>query len=72
MIEFILYDGCQFDKKLVEMWDNDWGDHQLNYEDFIRTLEPKIINAKANEDYESITITFESEEHLTWFLIRWS
>jgi hypothetical protein len=72
MIEFILYDGCQLDKKLTEMWDKNWWEYYLNYEDFIRTLDPIIVNTKANEDYESITITFESEEHLTWFLIRWS
>jgi hypothetical protein len=54
------------------MWDKNWWEYNLNYEDFIRTLDPIIVNTKANEDYESITITFESEEHLTWFLIRWS
>jgi hypothetical protein len=72
MIEFILYDGSTLDKKLTEMWDKNWWEYNLKYEDFIRTLDPIIVNTKANEDYESITITFESEEHLTWFLIRWS
>jgi hypothetical protein len=72
MIEFILYDGSQFDEKLTAEWDKDWWEHQLNYEDFIKSLEPKIVNTKAHANYESITITFECEEHLTWFLIRWS
>ena len=72
MIEFILYDGSQLDTKIMLMWEEEDMWCRLNYEDFVRSLDPKIVNATVNGDYESITITFESEEYKTWFIMRWS
>lgn len=72
MIEFILYDGSPLDVKLVAMWEEGRNHNRLDYEDFVRSLDPKIVNTTVNDDYESITIKFESDAHKTWFILRWS
>lgn len=72
MIDFVLHDGTPLDAKLATMWDVTGMDTTLNYEEFVKSLDSHIVNIKVNEDYESIIITFESEEHLTWFILKWS
>lgn len=76
MIDFILYDGSPLDVKLMAMWEAMWEDDhysdRINYEMFVGSLDPHIVNATADENYKSITLTFENEKYLTWFILRWS
>ena len=45
------------------------GPQQLWY-DFVKSLDPNIIKV---EGVDGITrITFKSDEHKTWFILRWS
>jgi hypothetical protein len=72
LIDFILYDGSPLDVKLMAMWEDDHYSDRLNYEIFVGSLDPHIVNAKADENYASITLTFENEKYLTWFILKWS
>lgn len=65
---FRLKEGSALDSKLVLQWNNS---NIGSWTSFIRGLDDNIINVKL--EYSMHTdITFKSEEHKTWFILRYS
>ena len=60
------------DLKLEELWDYD-DDAPDNWDDFIKELDKNIIDVEViTNDYNETCIKFGKEEHISWFLLRWS
>ena len=60
------------DLKLEELWDDDAPD---NWDDFIKELDKNIIDVEVITNIDGCTdtcINFRKEEHISWFLLRWS
>ena len=66
MNELIIKIRTDLDMKLVKQWDD-----RGEWLDFIKGLDNHIISVKFIPCIET-KIVFEKEEHLTWFLIKWS
>ncbi len=55
------------------LWDKlykEWKGYSL-WADFIKSIDSNIIDVYDYDGYK-IIITFKSEAHLTWFLLKWS
>ncbi len=69
MNQLRIINGDPIDNRLVESWDN--GNMNLHYDDYVKSLDPNIISVEVEGPYDAIVITFEKEEDITWFLMRW-
>ena len=71
---FTIKDNSQLDIKLLKMWEDSGGSLENDWPNFIKSLDSNIISVKFyHHDSPSYTaITFENEEHITWFLMRWA
>lgn len=67
---FRLKEGSALDSKLVLQWNiSNIG----SWTSFIKGLDDNIIDVKFERMHTDITfITFKSEEHKTWFILRYS
>lgn len=64
---FRLKEGSELDSKLVLQWNiSNIG----SWTSFIKGLDDNIINVKFERMHTDIT--FKSEEHKTWFILRYS
>ncbi len=69
MIKYTITDGSPLDLKLYMAYSNRNCD-DIWWHQFVRQLDANII--EVNYDGEGTNIIFNSEEDLTWFLLRWS
>lgn len=55
------------DNNLVGLWDafSLWSN-------YLKSIDPNIIDVEISLDGNISIITFKSEEHKTWFILRWS
>ena len=63
------------DLTLEELWNYEDDDAPDNWVDFIKELDKNIIDVETitNTDGCNYTcINFGKEEHISWFLLRWS
>ena len=63
----------ELDKKLEEMWYEDVS--PCDWTDFIKELDKNIIGVEEVVEGKArhvTSITFANEEHISWFLLRWS
>ena len=67
MSTLILKDGSALEKNLTKSYFNST---TYSWHKFISSLDKNII--KVNGMKGSTLITFKSEAHQTWFILRWS
>jgi hypothetical protein len=56
------------------LWDKlykEWKGSGVRFVSFFKSIDNNIIDVYDYDGYK-IIITFESEAHLTWFLLKWS
>lgn len=54
------------DDNIDKIWD-----HGVSWKDHIKSLDPNIINVEFSVVSGCTIIYFNSEEHKTWFVLRW-
>lgn len=57
----------QIDDNLLNFWDTIT--ETMSWEEYVKSLDVNIVSV---EYYKHTTITFKKEEHISWFLLRWS
>ena len=65
----IIQHGSELDKSLETDWDHD----NTSWIDFVKTF-PGVIDADGitDDSWPGTKLTFESEEHKNWFLLKYS
>ena len=66
MRELVIKKSSELDNKLLCNWVRD----QLSWSAWLKSLDPNIVS--VNYTFYETTITFNQDEHKTWFLLRWS
>lgn len=66
MIDYVLIDGSPIDTHLVDRY---WVSDNQVFLEFLKTLDG-VVDVKS--DFPHARLTFENEESLNWFLLRYS
>lgn len=64
--KLIIIEDSSLDRKLTDMWDAT----AFGWRQFVKKLDTNITDVKY--DNKNTEVLFKSEEHKTWFLLRWA
>lgn len=72
MNELIIKDDTSIDRKLVVKWQQYRKENKrTGWTEYIETIGEGIIRCERLQG-RMTSIEFESPEHITWFILRWS
>ena len=69
MSDLDLHIGSTLDHNITQLFRATAKPHQRWY-DFVKSLDPNIITIAGMKGFTRIT--FKSDEHKTWFILRWA
>ncbi len=69
-IKYKLKSGEPMDHRLYSLWSTT--DGTGSWTSFVPSLDDNILQADFDPVFETTTITFKSEESLTFFILKWS